>query len=687
MGQDGNPEDRTAPPRTPDNVAKLKQLLFDDEAETIKGLAQRVETVFERAGSDDQLRSSVARVLDGALIDAEKTRHEQVSRAMAPMVVKTVKAEFLNSQDELVEAIYPITGRMVKAYVATAMRDLANEINRKLENNSAMLRVRSLLTGRPVSDLAISDSQRLQVEELYLIRRGSGELLMRWPEGKALSNTDIHLSGVLTAINDFAAHTFQKDGGSIRDFSVDDFSMFLRASPNYLLAAKCSGIPASGIQSIIDEEFLGLLERIHAIGADQTAKTPAFLGETKQSLDTRIKTRFDQITAPLPFRPLKVLGRLLMLALIAGGGWWAFTAYEANQTRNAAAQVVAGVHGLNPDHLDLKVGYRGRSLTLSGLSPAPDITTRLMSRLSEKLPTVTMSNRLLTLPASTADAEIQIARLRRELASVEIGGVLSTLTRMITRARQRLTATLPSIGRIEELQEGPAAKKEVRQARVLLEQSVRELTSYQGAIESAPRELGALKDLDKPLQGLAGRLRTTSGLLTKLLDGSRARTTPEGATFDQGIVSTTESIASEADLISALAIALAVPRGPQKTARQKLQDWISNNAFFFSEGATFRSGGDTVRKLDELAALIRADSSLIRIVGYTDERGSLSRNDSIALARAEQIRDQLVRRNIPAARLMTLGRATGPDLSSETGANSPNRRVQIELSFIDERTP
>jgi hypothetical protein len=55
---------------------------------------------------------------------------------------------------------------MVKAYVVSAITDLTDEINRRLESNPFMLRVRSLLTRRPVAELAFAEGQRLRVQEI-----------------------------------------------------------------------------------------------------------------------------------------------------------------------------------------------------------------------------------------------------------------------------------------------------------------------------------------------------------------------------------------------------------------------------------------------------------------------------------------------------------------------------------------
>ena len=60
------------------------------------------------------------------------TRHAELSQAIAPLIVKTIKTEIRSSQDELAEALYPAMGRMVTAYIASAIHDLIDDINRRL---------------------------------------------------------------------------------------------------------------------------------------------------------------------------------------------------------------------------------------------------------------------------------------------------------------------------------------------------------------------------------------------------------------------------------------------------------------------------------------------------------------------------------------------------------------------------
>ena len=98
---------RSEPARRAELEAALKaevvRVAGVHEAE-LRALSEKLEGVFARAGTDEGLRASVAEVLDGAIHAAEQERHQELSAAMAPLVVRTIKTEIRNSQDELVEA-------------------------------------------------------------------------------------------------------------------------------------------------------------------------------------------------------------------------------------------------------------------------------------------------------------------------------------------------------------------------------------------------------------------------------------------------------------------------------------------------------------------------------------------------------------------------------------------------------
>jgi outer membrane protein OmpA-like peptidoglycan-associated protein len=124
---------------------------------------------------------------------------------------------------------------------------------------------------------------------------------------------------------------------------------------------------------------------------------------------------------------------------------------------------------------------------------------------------------------------------------------------------------------------------------------------------------------------------------------------------------------------------------PQPDPRQELVRWMQIRAIFFAEGTTVLDQGEANATLDALAGLIRRTDAAIRIIGYTDERGTSDRNLTIAQARADSIAADLARRGIDPARLLAIGRTAGLDISRRSGASSPNRRVTFEPVYVGER--
>jgi outer membrane protein OmpA-like peptidoglycan-associated protein len=123
---------------------------------------------------------------------------------------------------------------------------------------------------------------------------------------------------------------------------------------------------------------------------------------------------------------------------------------------------------------------------------------------------------------------------------------------------------------------------------------------------------------------------------------------------------------------------------PKPDPRANLERWMQTHAIFFSDGATYHAPAEADTALDALAALMRQTDTVIRIVGYTDERGSTDRNLPLALARAERVTADLTRRGIDPDRIRVIGRTAAFDISQRSGPSSPNRRVAFEPAFIGE---
>ncbi|MEO1206771.1 MAG: OmpA family protein [Pseudomonadota bacterium] len=757
-------------------VIKLKQLLFDSENQTLSELqsrldhlgstsreerdrltkhiadvasreagyrlelTQRLDDVFAQAGTMERFKTSVANVLDSALRDAEVARHGELSEAIAPLVTKTIKVEIRNSQDDLVEALYPMTGRMVQAYVASAIKDMMDEINRRLGENPAMLRLRSITTGRSVAELALAESQKLHVEEMYLIRRGTGEILDRWPASPSKSNVDHLVSGVLTAVNDVATEAFNVKGNALRRLEVDDDAVYLRTSPSYLLVAKCKGVAHDSVEKIIDEEFLlALQHRLDTADgakitdarpssespiasadaslskdADQDLEHDGGLGTMAERMQNRIVERQEQLRTS-GFNPAKLLLWILGLGLAIWLAWFAYEQYQTERVRGIAAGVIEQTADLRGYPIELDVAAYGDSISVRGLTPSSATKAGLINALNGALPQVRVQDE--TTVVASADAKIrpevdrlrrevtglsenvpsEVSRLRNELASLRLSVARETISRAFTRTTGRLSTIGTDLEQLTAELQTEAQKTASRDVSKTLSETTKALSQttvtdttplsdINDTIKNATAQIESATA--KLTQVIAPRLRSAQTPSTAQLATALGRSPPSGGEA-ASVAERAEIMALKGEQIATLIVAIkqAIALNPtaELSEREKLVAFADANAIFFSTGTEYRNRQQAEKTMRELIAISRGGELLIRVVGYTDEIGNRDDNVVLGQQRAEAVLADLLRLGMPSERLVAIGRADGKNLAPNTGENSPNRRVQFEVGYAGER--
>jgi len=700
------------------SVNRLKQLLFEPEALALAELERRVaqmdarggqerdalrsqiEVVLERAGSTEKFTQSVADTLDEALRRAEVQNHAQLSLSIAPLVVTTIKAELKNSQDEMVEALYPITGRLVKAYVASAIKDLTEEMNRRLEMNPVMLRLQSLMTGRSVGELALASTQDFQILELFLIRRGSGELVEHWPQ--TASGREHLMSGVLAAVNAFANEALSADEGALRQIDLGEETVYLRGSQLYLLAAKCSGTAPRSIEQTLDDAFLATIEKElygtgEAAGAGETPPGIQVLSDLGKELTTRVETQKSALRRRSG-NPLKILGITILLPLIAWAGLSYWVRYANEHTRQTAAGVVSETAPMQGYPTRLEASAVGQRLHILGLAPSQSVKAEVISRIASALPAVRIDDDLAVVPGSdiaVPDMTPEVDSLRAKLAGLQSGVTLAPMRRAAERAARRVTLAARDIS-----QPGSAAiaqdKREIlgTTASHLAALSKDLATLNARLAEPAPLTEARSESLHTEFDTLDTRITQANDTLAAILgatqEGDNGARTSDPATAADGLAASAERLSAlTAALLAANSVKIPEPKvviqqPAPPDARTRLATFAARHAVFFANATDYRDAAATQRTLSELAALLREASTPIRVVGYTDDVGNQPSNTTLAQGRAEKVRQDLVAQGAPDRLLIILGRRDTQDISPSQGPDSPNRRVIFEVAYEGE---
>ena len=118
--------------------------------------------------------------------------------------------------------------------------------------------------------------------------------------------------------------------------------------------------------------------------------------------------------------------------------------------------------------------------------------------------------------------------------------------------------------------------------------------------------------------------------------------------------------------------------------RRDLQEALSVEVFFRTEDSGL--GGATEERLAKLAALVEPmEGAVIRLDGFADVRGTETFNTTLSNARAEAVRDALIRGGMPAERVVVtaIGESGSTAPEQDTDGMALDRRVEMNVVDID----
>ncbi|MGE0698588.1 MAG: OmpA family protein [Hyphomicrobiaceae bacterium] len=714
--------------RSQEAVSRLKELLFDREAREIDTLSARMAELQSRAGNEEVFQRSVAQVLDRALKDAETTRHTELADALAPMVLRTLRTEMRSQemQDQIAGVMYPRMGEMVSRYVASAIRDMMQEINRRLEaglsQNRFALWLRSVASGRSMAELALAETQRLEISEIYLVRRGSGLLVHHWrrpgsSEPPTGANRDSLVSGFLAAISSLAEEAFEADKESLRTLDLDDHRIYLRGSPDYLLAAKCSGTAPAGVETMLDAELVRVLgdhqeieRRMPAAGGDdepgRKQERDSLLGGFAGRVEATAQSAAADAAGGAGSGMLKLVAAVVGLPLIGLAVWWGYVSWLTRDVEARSRGALASVVALKGYPVDVHVERGGVRIWLTGLAPDEPARRAVLGAIRAAAPQAKIESALNVLPRLDVDARVGAEGLRRSLDRAQrklaalVADLAAARTRLPDSPEREPIANTETVARaiLAEIEAwGPEKPREqldeaVRRAVASLRTGAARLAIIAGADaasdERPPQDATdgaeALSTLADRIAGLvvAFEHRRAVAPIARRVDDVGQQAAEIDRKADERVTALDRRLEAR---IAELERQLAEARPSPPTPRQKLAQLVADNAIFFGNDASYRDAAAAAQVLDAAARLINEAAVAVRVVGYTDEGGTSARNSPLAQARADAVVADLVVRGVPRSLLIPVGRANGANIAPGAGADSPNRRVELEIAFAGEK--
>jgi len=244
-----------------DKLKILKELLFTEEQEFADSIDKKVEKLTELINRQEQLCLKVDPIVDEKL----KTFVKDIPKTLGPTITQALKEEIENSQDAVVEALFPIIGKMIKKYIAHEMKLLSEKISKQTKNafsfKNWFKKSRAKAQGISDGDLILVDLAKPELLQLFVIEKESGLLITNYtPSENQIIDEDM-IAGMLTAIKSFVEDAFQGGDQNLEHIEYELHHIHIQNFASYYIAVVVSGAYDTAFKDTLEDRLLDFAQR------------------------------------------------------------------------------------------------------------------------------------------------------------------------------------------------------------------------------------------------------------------------------------------------------------------------------------------------------------------------------------------------------------------------------------------
>jgi len=243
-------------------LSTLKDLLFEEEKKKYVELNEKLKEVNVRI--DDSLNNRT--VPDEEIDQIIGKMVQLMPEKLGPTITETLKIQIRESKDDVVQALFPIIGQMIKKYVAQELAVLSEKIDRQLENlfslQNLVLWFKAIFSGKSYSELMIQKVSEGQIQEIFIIEEHSGILMASYSRNNTMDKDMI--AGMLTAIKSFVKDSFNSKDQELETISYDAFSVYVQNFNKFYVAVAISGVITAEFKMKLDDTILKFIKDISA---------------------------------------------------------------------------------------------------------------------------------------------------------------------------------------------------------------------------------------------------------------------------------------------------------------------------------------------------------------------------------------------------------------------------------------
>ncbi|TAE15180.1 MAG: cell envelope biogenesis protein OmpA [Bacteroidetes bacterium] len=223
-----------------EKLLQLKNLLLDEDRELAQKILQKLDELQHTIDTKPELAEKVNPIIDDKL----KVFTEEIPGKLGPTIALALEEQIKNSQEQVVNILFPIIGKMIKKYIASEIKALSDSINAQINKTFSFKRytvkIKSFFTGFGQTEVMISEMAKSKVVQVYIVEKGSGLLLGSFSKQNTIDED--MLAGMLTAIKSFGEDAVQTGDQSLELIEYEFYKIYLKNFHTYYVAMVISGI-------------------------------------------------------------------------------------------------------------------------------------------------------------------------------------------------------------------------------------------------------------------------------------------------------------------------------------------------------------------------------------------------------------------------------------------------------------
>lgn len=220
-------------------LSTLKDIILEEDRTISKSIKSDLDKLQHKIEDETEFKKLVHPQLDSY---TENLRTNFI-KIYGKEITGAIKQQIHDSKDEVIDALYPIIGKLIQKYIQTEFAKISEKVDKQVNNTLSpqywINLFKSKMSGTKNSEMLISEMNKSVLEEVYLIQKDSGILQGSYSRHNTIDQDMI--AGMLTAIKSFVEDAFAQKTEELSTIEYESYKILLYNYHTFYLAIVLSG--------------------------------------------------------------------------------------------------------------------------------------------------------------------------------------------------------------------------------------------------------------------------------------------------------------------------------------------------------------------------------------------------------------------------------------------------------------